>query len=64
MKIQVRHDPTPLDTRSYDWRAVQEGYQQGDRIGWGRTKLQAIRDLLIQLEMDPDTKVSIKEIKT
>lgn len=64
MKIQVRHDPTPLDTRSYDWRAVREGYQQGDRIGWGRTKLQAIRDLLLQLDMDPDTEVSITEIKT
>lgn len=59
MKVQVRHDPPDIGTNAYDWRAVQELYQSGDRIGWGKTREDAIKDLLDQLGMDPDTKVEV-----
>ncbi len=60
MKVIVRKDPTPLDTRDYDWRAVVHPYTQGDRIGWGRTQKRAIADLLDQLGLDPNTAVEIQ----
>ncbi|NDF51146.1 MAG: hypothetical protein EB116_13850 [Betaproteobacteria bacterium] len=59
MKVQVRHDPPDIGTNAYDWRAVQEFYQPGDRIGWGKTREAAIKDLLEQLDIDPDTKVEV-----
>lgn len=55
----MRHDPPDIGTNAYDWRAVQELYQPGDRIGWGKTREDAIKDLLDQLGMDPDTKVEV-----
>lgn len=61
MKIIVRKDPPPLDTRDYDWRAVAYPYQHGDRIGWGRTQKRAIADLLDQLGLEPDTAVEVKD---
>jgi hypothetical protein len=60
MKVLVRKDPPPLDTRDYDWRAVAYPYTQGDRIGWGRTQKRAIANLLDQLGLDPDTAVEIQ----
>ena len=59
MKVQVRHDPPDIGTNAYDWRAVEEFYQPGDRIGWGKSKEDAIKDLLDQLGMDPDTNVEV-----
>jgi len=59
MKVIVRKDPPPFDTRDYDWRAVVHPYTQGDRIGWGRTQKRAIANLLDQLGLDPDTTVEV-----
>ena len=61
MKVIVRKDPPPLDTRDYDWRAVVHPYTQGDRIGWGRTQKRAIANLLDQLGLDPDTTVEVTD---
>ena len=61
MKVIVRKDPTPLDTRDYDWRAVVHPYTQGDRIGWGRTQKRAVANLLEQLGLDQNTKLEIRD---
>jgi len=60
MKVLVRKDPPPFDTRDYDWRAVVHPYTQGDRIGWGRTQKRAVANLLDQLGLDPNTAVEIQ----
>lgn len=36
----------PIPIRSFDWRAVREGYDEGDFIGYGETEQDAINDLL------------------
>lgn len=61
MKVIVRKDPPPLDTRDYDWRAVVHPYTQGDRIGWGRTQKRAVANLLEQLGLDQNTKLEIRD---
>lgn len=55
----MRHDPPDIGTNAYDWRAVLEFYKPGDRIGWGKTREAAIKDLLEQLDIDPDTNVEV-----
>lgn len=40
----------PIPDRSNDWQAVQDGWDLGAPIGWGRTEAEAIADLKEQLE--------------
>jgi len=40
----------PIPIRKYDWSAYREGYEEGDLIGYGETKKEAIDDLLEQEE--------------
>jgi hypothetical protein len=44
--IVTSYDFPPIPVRDMDWSAVRDGYEGGDRIGYGRTEAAAIRDLL------------------
>ena len=35
----------PIPNRNCDWSAVYEGYEPGDKIGWGETEEEAIAEL-------------------
>jgi len=50
MPIVIRYDPKPISNREFDWSAVPENYDLGSPIGYGRTKQEAVDDLLDQLE--------------
>lgn len=53
-KIVLRYDPPPLPTNQFNWRAVLDGYERGDPIGFGETRLLAINDLFTDLEARND----------
>jgi len=38
-------DP-PIPVRTHDWCAYRDGDEEGCRYGWGRTKEEAVADLL------------------
>ena len=38
----------PIPIRNYDWEACRDNYDEGDIIGYGKTKEEAINDLLTQ----------------
>lgn len=51
MKIVTQYVYPPIPTRDFDWSAVDdETYDEGEPIGYGRTEIEAIRDLLDQIE--------------
>lgn len=39
----------PIPLRDHDWSATEQDYEEGDPIGWGATKREAIKDLREQL---------------
>jgi hypothetical protein len=39
----------PIPSRRFDWAAVQEGYDEGDAVGYGPTEQAAIACLMGQL---------------
>ena len=47
MKITTYYDPTPIPLRCFDWRAY---YDPEGPIGYGRTELEALADLMEQTE--------------
>ncbi len=44
--IVVHNVFPPIPVRNFDWSAVFDGYDEGDPIGYGATKDEAVRDLL------------------
>lgn len=40
----------PIPIRTCDWCAYLDGYEPGNKIGWGTTEEEAKADLLEQLE--------------
>ena len=40
----------PIPFTDWDWQAVEEGYDEGDPVGYGATEAAAINDVLDQLE--------------
>ena len=40
----------PIGYKGWDWQAVEDGYDEGDRVGYGATEQAAINDLLDQLD--------------
>lgn len=46
IKVDFVNPPIPL--RCFDYSAVRDGYDEGDIIGWGATKDDAIENLLRQ----------------
>ncbi len=45
----VTYDPKPIPDRRFDWTAVQPNWDVGMAIGYGKTRHEAIFDLLDQL---------------
>jgi hypothetical protein len=44
--IRTQHVFPPIPIRRYDWSACRDGNEEGGPYGWGRTKEDAIADLL------------------
>ncbi len=48
-KIVTTHVYPPIPTRSFDWTAHYDGFEEGD-YGYGRTEAEAIKDLVENCE--------------
>jgi hypothetical protein len=49
-RIITRYDPPPIPTREFDWVAVEDDYDLGRPVGYGRTEKDAEDDLISQLD--------------
>lgn len=45
-KIITNYDCPAISIRDYDWSAIRANYEPGDLIGHGKTKQDAVIDLL------------------
>ena len=45
-KIVTTQENPPIPSNNYDWSSCRENYELGDKIGYGKTELEAINDLL------------------
>ena len=53
MRITTSHIAPPIPTKTHDWCAIDDetyGGEEGDLVGYGATEIEAIRDLLEQIE--------------
>lgn len=50
MKIITYYDPPPIPIRAFDWRAVDDDYEPGRPMGFGRTEAEACADLEEQMQ--------------
>ena len=50
LKIRPNYWPKPIPLRQFDWEAVTDNYEPGAPVGYGRTRQEALDDLLEQLE--------------
>ncbi len=46
LKIKTDYWAKPIPLRQFDWEAVTDNYEPGDPVGYGKTKNEAIADLL------------------
>ena len=46
IKIVTTQENPPIPSNNYDWSSCRENYELGDKIGYGKTELEAINDLL------------------
>jgi hypothetical protein len=55
MKIVTNYDPKPIPLRNFDWCAVDDSTYDGPGcpVGYGATEQEAIDDLMMQIEVDP-----------
>ena len=44
--IEVSFIQPPIPDRNYDWQATRKGYDHGDPLGFGKTPMGALKDLL------------------
>jgi hypothetical protein len=44
--IRTEYVNPPVPSRQFNWSAVYESYEPGDRIGWGETEAEAVAELL------------------
>lgn len=49
-EIKLTYWPKPIPQRQHDWEATFEDYEPGCPIGHGRTKEDAINDLMMQVD--------------
>lgn len=50
-KIITSQDNPPIPTKEYDWSAYREDWDLGEPVGHGKTKQEAINDLLTKEEL-------------
>jgi hypothetical protein len=55
IEIRVINDAPPVPTTRYDWVAFSVNYEPGYRIGYGRTRQEAIDSYLDAIEAPLDT---------
>jgi len=48
--IKTEYVFPPIPARTFDWSAALDGYEPGDPLGYGATEIEAITDLLDQIE--------------
>jgi hypothetical protein len=49
--IEINFVYPPIPDRQFDWCATRKGYDEGDPMGYGRTPIAALAEL-ISLEME------------
>lgn len=54
-KVKTTYWRKPIPTDSFDWQATFEYYEGGHPMGHGYSELEAIKDLLAQIEEPPLT---------
>ena len=53
--LLVAYDPPPIPGwQRYAYRALLDGYDEGEPIGYGRTAMDAVRDLAYSRRMDAE----------
>jgi hypothetical protein len=50
--VSVNYERPPVPTTACDWSAVIDGHEEYGPYGRGRTKIDAVQDLLTRLEED------------
>lgn len=58
--IKTYYDPPPIPQRDFDWAAIDYstyGGEPSDPVGFGKTKEEAIQDLLDQIAMSQETRI-------
>jgi hypothetical protein len=67
MRIRTDYDPKPIPLRNFDWCAVDDQTYDGPGcpVGYGRTEQEAIDDLMMQVDVDPqaDPACAIDDIR-
>jgi hypothetical protein len=61
VSIKTYYNPPPIPQRDYDWAAIDDstyGGEPSDPVGFGKTKEEAIRDLLDQITERQMTRLS------
>lgn len=53
-RIDVEYVCPPIPLRCCDYRATLKDYDEGDAQGWGRTRDDAMDDLIRQIEEDDE----------
>jgi hypothetical protein len=61
IEIRVINDAPPVPTVRYDWAAFSVNYEPGYRIGYGRTRQEAIDSYLDAIEAPLDTPYVVVE---
>lgn len=51
IKIITTHVYPPIPVRAYDWSAHYDGHEEEGPVGWGKTKAEALADL-VELSAD------------
>jgi len=46
LKISLDYIFPPIPIRRFDWCAYLEDHQEGDPMGWGKTRYEAVIDLM------------------
>lgn len=46
--IEISFVHPPIPDRNWDYQAIRKGYEPGEPLGWGRTPVVALADLLEQ----------------
>ena len=50
MEIVTTYVYPPIPLRQFDWSAVEDSYEPGRPIGYGKTEAEAVQDLRDQLD--------------
>jgi len=49
-RVRISYDPPPIPVRDFDYYATLDGYDGGDPIGHGKSRDEALTELMIAVE--------------